>query len=228
MANSWQTWRASYKSESSEAPSERNTEVLEPNHTHFLFVESTIPPARGTNPWTRHSAYTDAFVAHAAERFGCPSVVVLVQGAESAIATVLNAAESHSVVVVAAFTGGFATALYDYCCTGVVPESSDGMWLRHAAAFERLRSLNAAESARISLDKDNTVHHRVEYDEELIARGLSGEDGDLADAEAEAKWPLLVFFTGSEVLNDDVSESLLYAVRRRANRQKRVFHAVKW
>ena len=213
---------------SSEAPSERNTAVLEPNHTHFLFVESTRPPAQGANPWTSHSAYADSFVAHAAERFGCPSVVLLVQGSDAAIATVLDAAERRSVVVVGAFTGGFATALYDYCCTGVVPESQEGMWLRHTAAFERIRALNAAESARIALDKDNTVHHRVEYDEELIARGLGGEDELGGDAEAESKWPLLVFYTGSEVLNDDVSESLLYAVRRRADRQKRVLYAVKW
>ena len=31
-------------------------------------------------------------------------------------------------VVVAAFTGGVATAIYDFCCTGQVPGGSGGPW----------------------------------------------------------------------------------------------------
>ena len=125
-------------------PSETDA-PLEPNHTHFVFVES--PPtadAQSDDVWTSHYEYYEQLKICAESRFGCPRVMLVLRGGPLSMRHVRSSLAAGAVLVIAAFSGGLASAIYEYVQTGETPAG----WGAQAADFEYLRSVNAQEAAQ--------------------------------------------------------------------------------
>ena len=198
-----------------ETPDDPSMAVLEGNHTHFLFVERTTGAAGvddEAGEQSEHERYVEDFDRAAVDAYGCPRVLLLVQGGPEHLELLARAVEARAVVVVAALSGGLAEALYTYAAEGSFDVDTDGGsydWSGHAALFEKLRTLNALEARRRRRDRPAT-------------QPLTDFDVD-----AEEKWPFFLFFTPREK-SESCEHELLRAVWRQAPAGRRVQLAVEW
>ena len=136
------------------APDEdTGTVSLQPNHSHFVIVDSTvsITPAeqarrdelstkdRLLEARKRSFTFAHGFEEAVAEVRKAPHVLVVVGGDETTMKEIVAYAEAgFGIIVLASGTGGLAEALTDFMVKGVVPHR----WTKLERDFEAFQRLN--------------------------------------------------------------------------------------
>jgi hypothetical protein len=95
---------------------------LEPNHSHFLFVDAG-PAAEGQfgNEIALRAAVEDRFCRVIDDGVTTVMLLLVVAGGVGTLTTVLAVLEKRRPVVVLSESGGAAKFIRDYCVDGVLP-----------------------------------------------------------------------------------------------------------
>lgn len=124
------------------AAEKRNDRVsagLEPNHTNFLLVDNPHG-----NSFGGELAVLEKLQAELKRAYGAPTVLVVIQGGEGTLETLVRSLRQGIVAVLAADSGKCASAVSHFVRTGEVQSE----WQHRAELFHEIKQLNEAAATK--------------------------------------------------------------------------------